>query len=251
MWSVSWALCAGDVRDAGELAIFRAKAAVQRRLLLMMLMLMVTSDWVRADGEPKVQPFHFPKTVLRGENVKVVCSAASGATPLNFQWLRDGQRLSSDGAQVSIKTFDDFSVLVVNNVGVAHNGNYTCSLKNHQGGDAFSSQLLVQGETEYKRGTTPLRRAAGLLQMEPHAGARAGYSRPEPGAQKRSSIDVPVPMMRETRKPTGVGANQEASAALADRCENGFLITANVGRTTCPVRARSVEGEREREWLGQ
>ncbi|XP_042147713.1 Down syndrome cell adhesion molecule-like protein 1 homolog [Ixodes scapularis] len=151
MWSVCRALRAGDVRDAGELAIFRASAAVQRRLLLMMMMmLMVTSDRARADGEPKVQPFHFPKTVLRGENVKVVCSAASGATPLNFQWLRDGQRLSSDGAQVSIKTFDDFSVLVVNNVGVAHNGNYTCSLKNHQGGDAFSSQLLVQASPQWE-----------------------------------------------------------------------------------------------------
>lgn len=55
------------------------------------------------------------------------------------------------------------------------------------------------------------------------------------------------PMMRETRSPTGVGASQEASAVLADRCENGFLIAANAGRTTCPVRARGVEGERERE----
>ncbi|KAH8022256.1 hypothetical protein HPB51_023134 [Rhipicephalus microplus] len=99
--------------------------------------------------EPKVQPFHFPKTVLRGEKVRVVCSAASGATPLSFQWLRDGQRLSDGAHHVSIKTFDDFSVLEVANVGVAHNGNYTCALKNLQGNDAYSSQLLVQAAPEW------------------------------------------------------------------------------------------------------
>ncbi|KAK8759407.1 hypothetical protein V5799_002961 [Amblyomma americanum] len=106
----------------------------------------VALTFVRARaGEPKVQPFHFPKTVLRGEKVRVVCSAASGATPLSFQWLRDGLRLADGAHHVSIKTFEDFSVLEVSNIGVAHNGNYTCALKNLQGSDSYSSQLLVQG----------------------------------------------------------------------------------------------------------
>ncbi|KAH9380981.1 hypothetical protein HPB48_008195 [Haemaphysalis longicornis] len=58
-------------------------------------------------------------------------------------WLRDGQRLSDGAHQVSIKTFEDFSVLEVASLGVAHNGNYTCALKNLHGSDAYSSQLLV------------------------------------------------------------------------------------------------------------
>lgn len=103
-----------------------------------------------AGGEPKVQPFHFPKSVLRDENVKVVCSAASGATPLQFAWYRDGERLTDATPQVSIKIFDDFSVLDISRVGVAQNGNYTCTLNNVNGADSFSSQLLVQASPEWK-----------------------------------------------------------------------------------------------------
>lgn len=118
-------------------------------LLALLLLLPLLPHRASADGEPKVQPFHFPKSVLRGEKVRAVCSAASGATPLSFQWLRDGQRLSDGAHQVSIKTFEDFSVLEVASLGVAHNGNYTCALKNLHGSDAYSSQLLVQAAPEW------------------------------------------------------------------------------------------------------
>lgn len=137
---------AGEQRRAG---FAPARLALPSLLTALLLLVSEAPHRTVADGEPKVQPFHFPKTVLRGEKVRVVCSAASGATPLSFQWLRDGQRLNDGAHHVSIKTFDDFSVLEVSNVGVAHNGNYTCALKNLQGSDSYSSQLLVQAAPEW------------------------------------------------------------------------------------------------------
>ncbi|KAL3180802.1 hypothetical protein MRX96_037226 [Rhipicephalus microplus] len=63
------------MKDAGERAGF---APALPSLLALLMLVLEAPHRTAADGEPKVQPFHFPKTVLRGEKVRVVCSAASG-----------------------------------------------------------------------------------------------------------------------------------------------------------------------------
>ncbi|XP_064488733.1 cell adhesion molecule Dscam1-like [Ornithodoros turicata] len=115
------------------------------------LSLILITKQAYADGVPKVHPFHFPESVLRGESTRVVCGAAAGATPVNYAWYRDGEPLhAGDTSNISIQKFGGFSVLEISKASVSQNGNYTCTISNAHGSASASSQLLVQAAPEWK-----------------------------------------------------------------------------------------------------
>ncbi|XP_076371567.1 cell adhesion molecule Dscam1-like isoform X11 [Tachypleus tridentatus] len=91
---------------------------------------------------PKLQPFNFPKTLIEGQTIKTICTPTEGDRPLYFQWLKNGQPLA-ESPQVTMKTFEDISVLIINSVGYDGIGNYTCVVRNHLGSDQFTTPLVV------------------------------------------------------------------------------------------------------------
>lgn len=99
-------------------------------------------------GAPRIQPFTFPTNLKVGESVKVICTAVEGSQPLTFQWFKNGKRLPSS-AHVSVKSYEDFSVLAIDDLVLDSNGNYTCSLNNQEGSDQFTAPLGVYGPPEW------------------------------------------------------------------------------------------------------
>ncbi|XP_076306880.1 cell adhesion molecule Dscam1-like isoform X1 [Tachypleus tridentatus] len=93
-------------------------------------------------GAPKLQPFIFPKTLSEGQTVKAICALIVGERPLHFQWLKNGYPMT-EVPKVTIKTFEDYSLLEVITVGEDDNGNYTCIVRNHHGSDQFTASLTI------------------------------------------------------------------------------------------------------------
>ncbi|XP_054723242.1 hemicentin-1-like, partial [Uloborus diversus] len=91
----------------------------------------------------EIQPFNFPQTITDGERVIVACTTKSGARPgntLTFNWLKDGKTLQS---KIQVKTFADFSTIVIDPVTENDSGNYTCAVKSNGLHDTFTASLNV------------------------------------------------------------------------------------------------------------
>ncbi|GFU00986.1 hemicentin-1 [Nephila pilipes] len=94
-------------------------------------------------GILEVQPFSFPQSITEGERVIAACTTKSGDKSrgqLSFKWLKDGKDLS---ARTQVKTFGDFSNIVIDPVSEEDSGNYTCAVTNGGLHDSFTAQLTV------------------------------------------------------------------------------------------------------------
>ncbi|GBM46999.1 Titin [Araneus ventricosus] len=94
-------------------------------------------------GILEVQPFSFPQSITEGERVLVACTTKSGdksGGQLSFKWLKDGKELST---RTQVKTFGDFSTIVIDPVLEDDSGNYTCAVTNGGLHDSYTSQLAV------------------------------------------------------------------------------------------------------------
>lgn len=103
---------------------------------------------------PLITPFAFNQNVLENQRASILCTISSGDLPLTFSWLKDGQLLTPQLAQlkrVSIKYEPDQSILKFASVRLDHAGNYTCVAQNRAGLQAHSSQLVVHGEPRWLR----------------------------------------------------------------------------------------------------
>lgn len=119
--------------------------------------------------KPRLKSFNFESNILDGQTVRVFCQLIDGSQPLSFQWLKNGQPLSSTTSiqhsssslpyytssslpsttltnSIDIQTFPDYSSLAIYRIDRQRDsGNYTCLVSNSYGSDQYSSLLIVQG----------------------------------------------------------------------------------------------------------
>ncbi|XP_027206276.2 uncharacterized protein LOC113799780 [Dermatophagoides pteronyssinus] len=118
--------------------------------------------------KPRLKSFNFESNILDGQTVRVFCQLIDGSQPLSFQWLKNGQPLSSTTSiqhsssslpyytssslpsttltnSIDIQTFPDYSSLAIYRIDRQRDsGNYTCLVSNSYGSDQYSSLLIVQ-----------------------------------------------------------------------------------------------------------
>lgn len=87
--------------------------------------------------------------MLEGKVVSVTCLAISEDKPIHFQWDKNGQILGSTKNNITIENSDKFSVLILNNVSIENDGNYTCTAKNRYGSSKHSAYLNVKGKMAF------------------------------------------------------------------------------------------------------
>ena len=82
-----------------------------------------------------------------GDKTTVLCVVES-KLPLNFSWQKNGKKLPEDEV-LRFKSDEEFSILIIDPVRVKDSGNYTCHAKNSLGSDAFTAELVVEGDNFY------------------------------------------------------------------------------------------------------
>ncbi|CAL1281298.1 unnamed protein product, partial [Larinioides sclopetarius] len=104
---------------------------------------------IQTGESPVVAAFTFPSALKEGERASATCTIRSGDTPLEFQWLKNGQDATElDG--IKIQSVMDTSVLVIASVTSKSSGNYTCIVKNSFGSDRYTSSLAVTAPPTWK-----------------------------------------------------------------------------------------------------
>lgn len=97
---------------------------------------------------PKLNPF--PSTVLQllnvGDRASLTCSVIKGDLPLTITWRKDN-RIIDASQHISIKQVDHYnSILVIENLGPDHTGNYSCHVRNSAAEVEIAQSLLVNGK---------------------------------------------------------------------------------------------------------
>ena len=84
-----------------------------------------------------------------GDVVQLNCFVTKGDSPLDIAWEFEGSQLDTFGklpqGAIATKLGDRASVLMVNPVSPAHQGNYTCNVKNPAGMTSHTAALVVNG----------------------------------------------------------------------------------------------------------
>ncbi|GFX19862.1 down syndrome cell adhesion molecule homolog [Trichonephila clavipes] len=89
----------------------------------------------------RIQPFNFPPLLTVGTRASTLCSTTTGKG-LNFQWLKNGQRIEKS-ANVQIRLFTDSSMILIEPLTEEDSGNYTCVVKSDLLTDSFTTPLIV------------------------------------------------------------------------------------------------------------
>ena len=79
----------------------------------------------------------------------VICAVMDGDPPFHFTWYKDGQVLQ-ENSQLSFKSHEVMSTLVISNLGPESNGNYSCVATNDGGRDEKFDILRMKGEGHVK-----------------------------------------------------------------------------------------------------
>lgn len=95
---------------------------------------------------PKVKKIQFEDNVREGDTVSVICFAVSQNKPLSFRWDKNGEEIDEKLINGRIENSEDYSVLILNDVKLESNGNYTCSAQNPIGITKQTATLQVKGE---------------------------------------------------------------------------------------------------------
>ncbi|XP_069678028.1 cell adhesion molecule Dscam1 isoform X19 [Periplaneta americana] len=98
--------------------------------------------------KPVIVPFTFGDIPFNpGDVVQLNCFVAKGDSPLDIAWEFRSTQLDTFGklpqGAMATKLGDRASVLMVNPVTAAHQGNYTCIVKNPAGTTSYSAALVV------------------------------------------------------------------------------------------------------------
>lgn len=102
---------------------------------------------------PLIAPFSFgdDEALNAGDFVVVQCSAVKGDSPLSLRWAFQSRPLSPDTQAQSVTGLtvsglgDRISVLSIQSVSAAHNGEYTCTAENAAGVANYTATLTVNG----------------------------------------------------------------------------------------------------------
>ncbi|PRD30310.1 UNVERIFIED_CONTAM: Dscam2 [Trichonephila clavipes] len=98
---------------------------------------------------PTVAAFNFQSALKEGERGSATCTIRSGDTPLEFQWLKDGQDVNNIEG-IKTQSILDSSFLVISSVTSKSSGNYTCIVRNAFGSDRYTSVLAVTAPPTWK-----------------------------------------------------------------------------------------------------
>lgn len=103
--------------------------------------------WIFFTVPPKLNPFQ--STVLQlnvGDRASLTCSVIKGDLPLTITWRKDN-RIIDATQHISIKQVDHYnSILVIENLGPDHTGNYSCQVRNSAAEVEIAQSLLVNGK---------------------------------------------------------------------------------------------------------
>ncbi|XP_046638873.1 Down syndrome cell adhesion molecule-like protein Dscam2 isoform X13 [Daphnia pulicaria] len=97
---------------------------------------------------PQITPFSFgdDEALNAGDFVVVQCSAVKGDSPISLRWAFKSQPLATDSpiTGLTINSLGDrISVLSIQSVAAAHNGEYTCTAENPAGIANYTAELTV------------------------------------------------------------------------------------------------------------
>ncbi|XP_054724338.1 cell adhesion molecule Dscam2-like [Uloborus diversus] len=127
------------VSPSGTLIIDKIEAAMKGSYTC-------TAD--NAFDSPAVAPFIFPPALKEGDRASVTCTITSGDRPLQFQWKKDGQDISSF-KNIKTQSITDTSILIIESVTAKSSGNYSCIISNSHGSDTFTAVLTVTAPPEW------------------------------------------------------------------------------------------------------
>ncbi|XP_055845691.1 cell adhesion molecule Dscam2 isoform X10 [Episyrphus balteatus] len=93
---------------------------------------------------PKLSPFQTSILQLNmGDRASLTCSVVKGDLPITITWRKDN-RLIDPSQHMSVKQVDQYnSILVIENLGSDHTGNYSCVVRNLAAEVENSQALLV------------------------------------------------------------------------------------------------------------
>lgn len=84
-----------------------------------------------------------------GDRASLTCSVVKGDLPLTITWRKDG-KLIDPSQHMSIKHVDQYnSILLIENLGSDHTGNYSCCVRNLAAEVENFQSLLVNGNCYY------------------------------------------------------------------------------------------------------
>ncbi|XP_076363662.1 cell adhesion molecule Dscam1-like isoform X3 [Tachypleus tridentatus] len=98
---------------------------------------------VSASDPPKIQPFVFPDNLEIGTQTRVTCGLQKGSLPVRFTWKKNGAALNPVPDKIRFLKDDGFVMLEIKHLDVGDVANYTCSVRNREGEDSFTSRLVV------------------------------------------------------------------------------------------------------------
>ncbi|KAI5651983.1 immunoglobulin domain-containing protein [Phthorimaea operculella] len=136
---------AGDDRGVLRLSSIRSSAAGSYTCEVRAESGELARRTVRIDVHkpPKLSPFQFPDELEVGGSTQASCALISGDKPIQFTWQKDNLPIPSV-LKVEQKNLDFFSLLIIQELTSAHNGEYTCKATNDFGIATHTAQLMVK-----------------------------------------------------------------------------------------------------------
>ncbi|GFU50493.1 down syndrome cell adhesion molecule-like protein Dscam2 [Nephila pilipes] len=100
------------------------------------------------NDSPRIKEFTFPSRVVVGSRTFTMCFSENADLPVTFKWYKDSKPILNLTG-VTIKTDDEFSVIIINPVSESSKGHYTCSIKNSFGEVSYTAILTVVGKENF------------------------------------------------------------------------------------------------------
>ncbi|GFT96185.1 down syndrome cell adhesion molecule-like protein 1 homolog [Nephila pilipes] len=95
---------------------------------------------------PKLNPLSLPESLTIHSRARLLCVASSGDQPIDFQWLKNGDLLTSE----KIEQLDEWtSSLTIQPLSLEHIGNYTCKASNTFGTNQVTAPLFVTAPPQW------------------------------------------------------------------------------------------------------
>lgn len=95
---------------------------------------------------PDMVPVSFGRDLFdEGTFAQAVCTITAGDEPLKIRWSFHGHSISSDQGISTTNIGSRTSILMIQNVGHRHRGNYTCLASNKAGNISHTAELRVNG----------------------------------------------------------------------------------------------------------
>lgn len=89
----------------------------------------------------KIQPFSFPSTSVIGKRVITVCTTSTGGK-VEFRWLKNGREISKN-SKITVRSFPEFSNLIIDPLTEDDSGNYTCIANAKGYSESYTAALEV------------------------------------------------------------------------------------------------------------